>query len=60
MLAPNDGLATTITDIIYVYIKSEFPETIKIYISAVSSGRSFWGFLSHNEAVMHPKFAPEV
>lgn len=44
MLAPNDGLATTITDIIYVYIKSEFPETLKIYISAVSSGRSFGVF----------------
>lgn len=59
MLAPNDGLATTITNIIYVYIKSEFPETIKIdillYICSV-----IWGFLSHNEAIMHPKFAPEV
>lgn len=63
MLAPNDGLASTITDIIYVYIKSEFPETIKIdillYICSVL-WEVIWGFLSHNEAIMHPKFAPEV
>lgn len=45
MLAPNDGLATTITDIIYVYIKSEFPETIKIDILLyMSFGRSFGVF----------------
>lgn len=60
MLAPNDGLATTITNIIYVYIKSEFPETIKIDILLYVIWEVIWGFLSHNEAIMHLKFAPEV
>lgn len=60
MLAPNDGLATTITDIIYVYIKREFPETIKIDILLYVIWEVIWVFLSHNEAIMHLKFAPEV
>lgn len=47
----------------YIYIKHEYPETIKIDVHVYIYGvicEIIWGFLSQNEAIMHPKFAPKV
>lgn len=46
-----------------IYIKHEYPETIKIDVHVYIYGvicEIIWGFLSQNEAIMHPKIAPKV
>lgn len=66
MQAPNNGHATNfilLTLYMYIYIKHEYPETIKIDVHVYIYGvicEIIWGFLSQNEAIMHPKIAPKV
>lgn len=63
MLVLNDGFVIIIIDIIYVYIKSEFLEIIKIDIFLYSCSviwEVIWGFLSYNEVIMYFKFVFEV
>lgn len=63
MLVLNDGFVIIIINIIYVYIKSEFSEIIKIdiflYICSII-WEVIWGFLSYNEVIMYFKFVFEV
>lgn len=60
MLVLNDGFVIIIIDIIYVYIKREFSEIIKIDIFLYVIWEVIWGFLSYNEVIMYFKFVFEV